>query len=335
MPGYSEETNTLQTSNNSYHKGALIMIVVAQDGSGDFLSISEAITSISLLPETIYIKKGTYKERIEISTPYLTLEGESKEDTIITEGYYANMIMEDGSKRGTFRSYTLLVTADYFTARNLTIENSSGFGTDVGQAIALYLEGDHSLVENCRILGHQDTLFTGPLPESERLPGGFIGPTLDAPRRLMRQEYRNCYIEGEVDFIFGSACAYFTDCTLHSLNRNMDINGYITAPSTYEGMEFGYVFDHCRFTSDCADNTVYLGRPWRQHAKTVILNSHLDGHIHDEAFHDWNNEEAHDTCYYALYNCTGKNLTKETIASFVHILTDDEAAKYTRENILK
>ncbi len=311
------------------------MITVAKDGSGNFSTIMDAVNSIQELPETIYIKNGIYEERVEISMPFLTLEGEDASQTIITEAYYANMLMEDGSKRGTFRSYTMLVTADNFTMKNLTVRNASGFGYKVGQAIALYVEGDRALIENCRILGHQDTLFTGPLPHAAMQAGGFAGPTENFPRRVLRQEYRNCYIEGEIDFIFGSACAYFDNCSIHSLNRNQEPNGYVTAPSTYEDMEFGYVFNNCHFTSNCPDNSVYLGRPWRIHAKTVILNSIIDGHICDSAFHDWNKAEAHEASYFALYNCTGKSFTKDTLAPFVHLLTDEEAAKYTRENILK
>lgn len=311
------------------------MITVSKDGNGDFTTIMDAVNSISVLPETIFIKKGIYKERIEIDKPFLTIEGEDINDTVITYDYYANMIMPDGNKRGTFRSYTMLVNTDNFTMKNLTVENSSGFGEQVGQAIALYAEGDRISVENCRLLGHQDTLFTGPLPFSEMKPGGFTGPTENSPRRRVRQSYTDCYIEGEVDFIFGSACAYFENCELHSLNRNKEINGYVTAPSTYDDMKYGYVFNNCSFTSNCPENTVYLGRPWRIHAQTVILNSHIDGHICDRAFHDWNKPDSHETSFFALYNCTGKNFTKDTIAPFAHMLTEEEAAKYSKENVLK
>lgn len=311
------------------------MITVAADNSGQFTSIQEAIDSVTMLPETIFIKNGTYNETIVINKPFLTIEGESSDGTIITYGNYANMIMEDGSKRGTFRSYTFLGNADNLTIKNLTIVNSSGFGKEVGQAIALYVEGNHICVDNCRLLGHQDTLFTGPLPESELVAGGFTGPTMNAPRTAKYMKFTNCYIEGEVDFIFGSACVYFEGCTLHSLNRNMDINGYVTAPSTYESMKYGYVFNHCKFTSECADNSVYLGRPWRIYAKTVILNSDLGSHIRLDAFHDWKKPESHETSFFALYNCTGAPITPDTAADFVHFLTDEEASEYTLENIYK
>ena len=142
------------------------MITVAKDGTGDFTSVNEAIKSIPDGNETIFIKKGIYKERVEITVDNITLIGENNKETVITEGFYALMPMPDGSRRGTFRSYTFLVHADNFSAYNITFENSSGFGKDVGQAIAVYAEGDHIIFKNCRMLGHQDTLFTGPLKKN-------------------------------------------------------------------------------------------------------------------------------------------------------------------------
>ena len=208
------------------------MITVAKDNSGDFDSIQKAVDSVSdNNNETIFIKKGIYKERIEIRKNNITLIGEDTDETIITEGFYARMIMPDGSKRGTFRSYTFLVYANNFSASNITFENSAGFGDNVGQAIAVYAEGDNITFKHCKILGHQDTLFTGPLPLKEKQPGGFTGPTIDGERKLVHQLYEDCFICGEIDFIFGSATAYFKNCTLFALNRNEPINSYYTAPS--------------------------------------------------------------------------------------------------------
>ena len=178
------------------------MITVAKDGTGDFTSVNEAIKSIPDGNETIFIKKGIYKERVEITVDNITLIGENNKETVITEGFYALMPMPDGSRRGTFRSYTFLVHADNFSAYNITFENSSGFGKDVGQAIAVYAEGDHIIFKNCRMLGHQDTLFTGPLPLKEKQPGGFTGPTQFCERIPGHQLYEDCYICGEIDFIF-------------------------------------------------------------------------------------------------------------------------------------
>lgn len=311
------------------------MITVAKDNSGDFNSIQQAVNSIPAgTPETIYIKKGIYKERVEVRKNNISFVGESTDDTIITESYYARMIMPDGSKRGTFRSYTFFVYADNFTASNLTFENAAGFGDEFGQAIAVYAEGDNITFRNCKILGHQDTLFTGPLPMKEKQPGGFTGPTIDGIRRVVHQLYEDCYIAGEIDFIFGSATAYFKNCTLFALNRNQEINAFYTAPSTYEGQAFGYVFESCTFTGNCPPKSVALSRPWRIHAKTVLLNCSYSDQIIDEGFTDWNKPESHETVYYAEYNGHGEGFKPEKRAAYVHQLNESEAALYTLENVM-
>ena len=311
------------------------MITVAKDNSGDFNSIQQAVDSIPAgTPETIYIKKGIYKERVEVRKNNISFVGESTDDTIITESYYARMIMPDGSKRGTFRSYTFFVYADNFTASNLTFENAAGFGDEFGQAIAVYAEGDNITFRNCKILGHQDTLFTGPLPMKEKQPGGFTGPTIDGIRRVVHQLYEDCYIAGEIDFIFGSATAYFKNCTLFALNRNQEINAFYTAPSTYEGQAFGYVFESCTFTGNCPPKSVALSRPWRIHAKTVLLNCSYSDQRIDEGFTDWNKPESHETVYYAEYNGHGEGFKPEKRAAYVHQLNESEAALYTLENVM-
>lgn len=311
------------------------MITVAKDNSGDFNSIQQAVDSIPAgTPETIYIKKGIYKERVEVRKNNISFVGESTDDTIITESYYARMIMPDGSKRGTFRSYTFFVYADNFTASNLTFENAAGFGDEFGQAIAVYAEGDNITFRNCKILGHQDTLFTGPLPMKEKQPDGFTGPTIDGIRRVVHQLYEDCYIAGEIDFIFGSATAYFKNCTLFALNRNQEINAFYTAPSTYEGQAFGYVFESCTFTGNCPPKSVALSRPWRIHAKTVLLNCSYSDQIIDEGFTDWNKPESHETVYYAEYNGHGEGFKPEKRAAYVHQLNESEAALYTLENVM-
>jgi pectinesterase len=245
-----------------------IMITVDKSGNGDFTTISDALASIEneTTPIEIYIKSGTYKERIEITRPNLSLIGEDREHTIITYDYYAKMIMEDGTARRTFRTYSIFLDGKNITAENLTFVNSSGLGKDVGQAIAVYAEGDMLKFKNCTFLGSQDTLFTGPLPPKVIEPGGFTGPKEFAPRINSHQLYENCFIRGDIDFIFGSATAYFDNCEIFSQNINQEVNGYVTAPSTPEGQEFGYIFNNCHFTSDCPDETVYLGRPWRNFA---------------------------------------------------------------------
>lgn len=325
--------------------------------SGDYSTISAALCSIpsnNTIPVTILIAPGIYREKLTIDKPHVSLLGLGKEssDTVITYDDYALALMENGEKRGTFRSYSVFIDTHDVTLKHLTIENASGDSKSHGQAIALYADGDRFIMEDCRLLGHQDTLFTGPLPPKELQPGGFIGPKQFAPRINGRHYYKNCYICGDIDFIFGSATAYFENCTIESLcrlpkNASEDtIQGYTTAASTPEGQEYGYVFFHCRFTTDCCPKaSVYLGRPWRDYAKTVLLHCELGSHIHPAGFHDWNKKQAHDTIFYAEYQSIPLNETTRSYcenepslyqnrASFCTQLDTLEAEHFSKEKVL-
>ncbi len=315
---------------------------------GCYTTIAEAINSIPADNSefvTVYIEPGIYHEKLTINRPFIILEGlgDNNEDTIITYDDYALYIMPDGMKRGTFRSYSVFIDTHDIIMRNLTIENASGDSATHGQAIALYADGDRLFFDHVRLLGHQDTLFTGPLPPKEKELNGFIGPKQYAPRINGRHYYKNCYICGDVDFIFGSATAYFEDCIIESLSRyeNADaydenghpkIQGYITAASTPEGQEYGYVFANCQLIGpQCPDASVYLGRPWREFAKTIFLNCELGPHIHPERFHDWNKKDAHHTIFYGEYGNIPAPLAP---AGFVTILSDTGLALYDRDKVL-
>lgn len=313
------------------------MITVDKCGNGDFTTITAALASLENGTEKteIFIKSGTYKERIEIARPNISLLGENREDTIITYDYYAKMTMEDGSPRRTFRSYSVFLDGKNITAENITFINSSGLGKEVGQAIAVFAEGDMLSFKNCSFLGSQDTLYTGPLPPSVVEPGGFTGPKEFAPRINSHQLYENCFIRGDIDFIFGSATAYFDHCEIFSQNINQEVNGYVTAPSTAEGQEYGYVFNQCHFTSDCPDESVYLGRPWRNFAQAVFINCEMDAHIKKEGFHDWNKLDSHETTYFAEHKSYGPGANDSNREPWVKFLTDDEAKKYTKESVFK
>lgn len=260
---------------------------------------------------TILLEPGIYHEKVELRRNNVVIEGtgDSPEDTVISFDDYAFDLMPGTEeKRGTFRSYTMLVNSNDVTLEKLTIENASGDSNTHGQAIALYAEGDNISVINCRLLGHQDTLFTGPLPPKEVQPGGFIGPTQFAERIVGTQMYEGCYICGDVDFIFGSARAYFDDCVIESLRRDFDnpeaIQGYCTAASTYEGEDLGYLFRKCSFVSkDCPEESVYLGRPWRDHAKTEFVDCTFGKHIKKEMFCEWSGRIAQGTTYYNTSGC--------------------------------
>ena len=311
-----------------------------------YRSVSAALEAVErcvpdkTVPVRVLVAPGEYRERVEIRRSHVTIEGETADSVRIVGDLGAKMPSGDGSgldgMLGTFRTYTMLVDADDVTLANLTIENDAGNGREVGQAIALYADGDRLVVDACRILGHQDTLFAGPLPPREVKPGGFIGPKQFAPRRVGRQYYRRCLIAGDVDFIFGGACAYFEGCEIRSLNRDMDVNGYVTAASTPEGEPYGFVFHGCSLTADegTASGSVYLGRPWREWAQTVLIDCWLGAHISPEGWWDWNKPAARDTALYgggALFGPAGDT---SAWASWAHRLGDRDAERYARGHVL-
>ncbi len=313
------------------------MLTVAKDGRGDFKRISDALAWLEKNPQeprTIFIRRGLYEERVEVHLPHVTLLGEDAQQTVISYFLYAMMPRDDIGKLGTFRSYTMFVDAGDFTAANLTIANTAGTGVDIGQGVAVYADGDRIRFENCRLLGCTDTLFTGPLPPFELKKYGFTGPKQFAPRINGRHLYRNCYIEGDVDFIFGSATAYFERCEIHSKDRGQVINSFATAASTAEGQKYGYVFESCRFTGSCPPVTAYLGRPWRNFARTVILRSYLGPHIRPEGWHNWDKPEAEGTILYGEYENFGEGWNPEKRPSWVRMLTESEAEAYTKEQVL-
>ena len=312
-------------------------LYVSAKGDREFTEVSEALEAAKAFSDReviIHIAPGVYHEEIVVNQDNVSLIGGGAESTIITFSRYANEIMPEGDKRGTFRTASVFIDADYFYANEITFRNDAGQGYDVGQALAVYADGDHLVFENCRFEGYQDTLFTAPLPQKEMQPGGFKGPKEFAPRKVGKHLYKNCYIAGNIDFIFGGAIAYYEGCEIFMRNRNDDtLSGYVTAPSTFEGQKYGYVFNHCRFTSDCPKETAYLGRPWRNHAKVVIVNSEIGSHIKKEGWHDWNKKDAWDTLFFAENGNTGEGAGSER-APFVTMLTEEEAAEYTIENVL-
>lgn len=321
----------------SLHRLEKTMIHISLDGTGDFSSIQKALDSIpedNASEQVLYIHKGFYQEQITVTKPYITFLGEDEKETVLSYGLYARMTMEDGLKRGTFRSYSCLIDTHDFTARSITFENSAGKGTDVGQALALYADGDRLIFDGCRFLGNQDTLFTGPLPPKEIEPNGFIGPKQFSPRINGRHYYKNCYLEGDIDFIFGSATAYFENCTFFSKYTGREISSYVTAASTPQGQEYGYVMKSCCFESNCPANNAYLGRPWREYAKTVLINCYMDSHICEEGWHDWNKEEARRHSFFAEYNSHGPGASMEKRPAWVHRLTESDLGHYTKEAVL-
>lgn len=284
-------------------------MVVAKDGTGDFTTIQAAINASKAFPYErvfIHIKNGIYNEKVHIYSwnTQVSLVGESKENTIISFDDYFDKI--NLGRNSTFHTSTLLVEGNYFTTKNLTIQNTAG---PVGQAIALSVIADKCYFDNCAILGYQDTLYTS--------GEGF------------KQYFKNCFIEGSTDFIFGEATVLFDNCEIRSKS-----NSYITAASTPENQDFGYVFKNCKLTANENVTEVYLGRPWRMYAKTVFLACEMGKHIKPEGWHNWNNKDAETTTFYAEYNCTGEGFKPKTRVAWSHQLKKSHAKKYTLKNIL-
>jgi len=235
----------------------------------------------------------------------LVLLGESKENTIIT--FDDNFSKINLGRNSTFYTSTLLVEADDFSASNLTIKNASG---DNGQAIALSVVGNRAKISTCIISGNQDTLY---------LSG-----------KNAKQYFKDCYIEGTTDFIFGGATALFENCTIHSIKSS-----YVTAASTPEGVDYGFVFKNCKLTAEASANAVYLGRPWRIYAKTVFINCELGKQIKPEGWENWSKPDAEKNAFYAEYNNSGEGFQPNKRVSWSHQLTKTEADQYSIENILK
>ena len=261
--------------------------------SGDYAVIQEAIDAVPYEESAVIeIGPGAYREKIFCEKKDITLVGAGMDETVIDFDDYANEVMADGSKRGTFRSYTAFFGGKRVAVRDLTIRNSAGDGRVVGQAVAVYADADVCRFENVKMTGCQDTLFCAPLPVSERQKNGFMGPRMMTERRMTRQYFRNCEITGDVDFIFGGADAVFDDCVITCNDRMFGesggINGYITAACGLKD-NLGFVFRNCTVVGakGCERGSVFLGRPWREEARTVFLNCTMDESIAPERFSGW------------------------------------------------
>nr|WP_325288327.1 pectinesterase family protein [uncultured Bacteroides sp.] len=282
--------------------------VVAKDGSGDFLSVQEAINAVpdfrKNVRTTILVKRGVYKEKIVIPASKINLSLIGEDGSVLSYDDYADKLNCFGEKTGTSGSASCYIYAPDFYAENLTFENTSG---PVGQAVACFVSADRAYFKHCRFLGWQDTLYT-------------YG-------KGCRQYYEDCYIEGTVDFIFGWSTAVFNRCHIHSKTK-----GYVTAPSTDQGQKYGYVFYDCRLTADEGVTGVYLSRPWRPYAQAVFVRCDLGGHIMPAGWNNWGNVENEKTAFYAEYQSRGAGANPKARASFSHQLHNLEG--YTMEEVL-
>lgn len=288
-------------------------LTVARDGTGQFRTVGEAIEVCRAFMEyhkVIFIKNGTYKEKLTVPSWLTNIEicGESADKTIITYDDHANIrLTETNRPMGTFRTFTVKVQGSDITFKNITIENNAA---KLGQAVALHTEGDRLLFIGCRFLGNQDTIYTG--------TGG------------TRLYFKNCYIEGTTDFIFGPSTAWFEGCTILS-----KADSYITAASTPKDVTYGYVFNNCRLLAAEGVTKVYLGRPWRPYACTLFMNCEFGKHILPVGWDNWRNPENEKTARYSEFNNKGAGASTAKRAVWTYQLTKKEAAQVTLKNVFK
>lgn len=282
-------------------------VTVAQDGSGDFTTIMQAVGSLPAHgPAEIYIRDGLYREKVALERAHTRIVGQSMENTILTWGDGALHPHPVGGPFKTFRTQTAFFGGKTLHVRNLTIQNTAGPGEAAGQAIAAYIDAKTACFSNVRLLGRQDTLFLAPLPPGPRIPHSFTGPREGAPRTPCTHYFERCYIQGDVDFIFGGATAAFVGCEIFSSQRvNPADAGYIAAPCTPEDQEWGMIFVHCRLTGDAPRGSVYLARPWREHAACAYINCHMGEHISPAGWDEWGDAENRKTARFAEYGSSG------------------------------
>ena len=299
-------------------------IVVSQDGHGDYMTVQEAVDACPDYSHAeitgILIRKGIYKEQVTIPHSKFRLHfvGEDAAQTVITYGKYAEQLWPGRDfKVGTSGSASVYIHASYITFENLTFENSAGEGKEIGQAVAVFTDGDFLFFKGCRFLGNQDTLYTYGRYGKD---GG-----------VKRNYFLDCYIEGTTDFIFGPSIAYFENCVIHSKK-----NSYVTAASTLQGQKYGYVFKSCKLTAAPGIDKVYLGRPWGAYARTVLIDCELGEHILPEGWHDWEKPGKPDTkknSYYAEYGSTGPGARGPRVR-WAHKLSARQAAAYSFEKVM-
>lgn len=285
---------------------------VASDGSARFSTVQSALDAVPAGNDKrviIRIKKGIYKETVIVDARknFVSFIGDDAKTTVITYDNHAGTRLPNGDTVNTWTSASVVVYGNDFHAENISFENNAGF--NAGQAVAIRVEGNRASFYKCRMTGFQDVLF---------LSGSGV-----------KQYYRDCYIEGTTDFIFGAATAVFKNCLIHSRK-----NSHVTAASTNSVIPFGFVFIDCRLTADSNVNKVSLGRPWSPTASVTYINCWMDKHIVPEGWNNWKNAANEATARYAEYNSTGPGSIKAGRAAWTKQLTADEASKYTIRNIL-
>ncbi|KAF8014898.1 hypothetical protein BT93_H0636 [Corymbia citriodora subsp. variegata] len=297
------------------------IVVVSQDGTGNFTTINDAI---AVAPNNtngangyflIYVTAGVYQEYVSIAKNknYLMMIGDGINQTVIT----GNRSVANGWT--TFNSATFAVVAHNFVAVNMTFQNTAGPAK--GQAVAVRNGADLSVFYSCSFEAYQDTLYAYSL----------------------RQFYRECDVYGTVDFIFGNAAVVFQNCNLYPRLPLSGQSNMITAQGrTDVNQNTGTSIHNCtiRAADDLASSNTsvqtYLGRPWKQYSRTVYMQSFMDSLINPAGWQIWNGSFALSTLYYAEYNNTGpgSNTTNRVTWPGYHVINATDAANFTVSSFL-
>lgn len=289
-------------------------ITVAQDGSGDYTTVQEAINAApdnGTMPFRIYIKAGRYTEQLVIpaSKTFVELIGEHPATTIISYG--------DG-KGGTT---AVTINADDCLLLNITLENTQGRIADGPQSLAVKINADRVVLSNCRLISGQDTVL--------------------ANKAGKRHYFSHCYIDGNTDFIYGAAIAVFDDCVIYARDRmDKGKGGYITAGNTPPGQAYGLVFRHCQLPDNHGATQYTLGRPWQNDSRTrqpraenkaVFLDTRMGHSIVPAGWSVWDTGTITGRITYAEYRTTGFDGKPTDVSKRVawsKQLTEAEAAPY-------
>ncbi|KAI3414364.1 uncharacterized protein J3R85_016359 [Psidium guajava] len=297
------------------------IVVVSQDGTGNFTSINDAVAAAPNNTNSIsgyfliYVTGGVYQEYVSIAKnkKYLMMIGDGINQTVIT----GNRSVVDGWT--TFNSATFAVVAPNFVAVNMTFRNTAG--PEKHQAVAVRSGADLSVFYSCSFEAYQDTLYT----------------------HTQRQFYRECDVYGTVDFIFGNAAVVFQNCNLYPRLPMSGQSNMITAQGrTDVNQNTGTSIHNCtiRAADDLASaNTsvqTYLGRPWKQYSRTVYMQSFIGSLINPAGWQIWDGDFALSTLYYAEYNNTGpgSNTTNRVTWPGYDLINATDAANFTTSSFL-
>lgn len=300
-------------------------LYVAVDGTAEYSSIQSALDAASSEGAVIMVAPGTYREVLTVSKPNIQLRSANSDasKTVVVNNRSA------GANGGTLHSATVNVTADNFLAENITFENDFNRTHQQlpggSQALALLVTGDRAIFRNVRLLGNQDTVYAG---SRNCAPDG-------AHCIPARQYFLDCYVAGNVDFIFGDGKAVFDHCEIHNTPH---AGGFITAQSKhYAEEDSGFVLDHCKLTADPGvTGKVYLGRPWRPYATVVYLNTEMGEDIDPVGWREWHPGETHslDTAYFAEYASSGPGAHPAERDPHTRFLTPEQALQFEPNNFL-